>query len=194
MAFDPGTINRSVRVELFHSGLWKQMIPLSVYLFLLIELVAVSYVDVISKKIANVWSILNLTFFIIFLFLMPEIYQLRLATFFYSLSFIFVGFILYLLKIMGPGDSKFLFSFYLLVPVNIHEKVFLCLIYSTIVIGSFFFSRSIVRNLDKMKQALILKNVTLLRKAFGKKFAYAPVILVSWIWFGIQNKELLSLK
>ncbi|OFZ14389.1 MAG: hypothetical protein A2X86_05965 [Bdellovibrionales bacterium GWA2_49_15] len=170
------------------------MIPLSVYLFLLIELVAVAYIDILSKKIPNVWSILNLAFFGLFIFLMPDEYQLRVATFFYSLSFLFVGFVLYLLKIMGPGDSKFLFSFYLLVPATIHEKVFICLIYSTIVIGSFFFFRTIIRNLDKMKQAFITKNATLLRKAFGKKFAYAPVMLVSWIWFGIQNKELLSLK
>ena len=170
------------------------MIPLSVYLFLLIELVAVSYIDVISKKIPNVWPILNLAFFLLFIFLMPEVYQIRLGTFFYSLSFLFVGFVLYLLKIMGPGDSKFLFSFYLLVPASIHERVFICLIYSTILIGSFFFFRSIYKNLDKMKQAYILRNVSLIRKAFGKKFAYAPVILVSWIWFGIENKELLAFK
>ncbi|MBI2521628.1 MAG: prepilin peptidase [Bdellovibrio sp.] len=194
MVFDSRIIGRGMQRYMFQAGLWKQMIPLSVYLFLLIELVAVAYIDILSKKIPNVWSILNLAFFVLFIFLMPEEYQLRLTTFFYSLSFLFVGFVLYLLKIMGPGDSKFLFSFYLLVPASIHEKVFLCLIYATILIGSFFFIRTIIRNLDKMKQALILKNATLLRKAFGKKFAYAPVMLVSWIWFGIQNKELLALK
>ncbi len=164
------------------------MIPLSVYLFLLIELMAVAYLDFLHKKISNNWPILNIVVFILLLFIWSGTYKFQLETFFFSFSFLIVGFILFSLKIMGAGDSKYLFTFYLLVPSLAHEDAFLCLLYSTVIIGSITLGVNLLKNMEAIKGSLRTGEISMIKKIFGKKFSYAPVILLSWIWFGVQNR------
>jgi len=167
------------------------MIPLSVYLFLLVELIAVSYLDILYKKISNYWPIMNIAFFLAFLIFMSDTYKVNFETFFYSIAFLGVGFFLYMIRVMGAGDSKFLFSFYIMVPSSFHESAFICLIYSVFLIGGGFFVKNIFVNRQKIYNDVMTKNVVGIKMVFGKKFAFAPVILVSWIWFGIKNKDFL---
>lgn len=165
------------------------MIPQTVYLFLLIELVAVSYLDLISKKISNFWPLLNLVTFVMMVIIIPENYAFKFDQFFYSLAFLFVGFLLYLFKIMGAGDTKYLFSFYLLIPVTFHEDSFIKLLTTTIIVGSFLLIRNTIQNSDTIRKAMEEKDVNVIKEIYGKKFPYAPVILFSWIWFGWKNWE-----
>ena len=160
------------------------MIPLPIYLFILIELAVVSYGDIRTNKIPNMWSILNLIAFIALLFVAPELYKFKLETFAFSAAFLAVGFVLFLLKIMGGGDSKYLFSLFLLVPLNLHEKVFYYLLLSTVIIGGFLLIQNTLKNFKPIWKAVLDGNTRRVKSFFGTKFSYAPVILVTWIWIG----------
>ena len=164
------------------------MIPVTVYIFLLIELIAVSYIDLVQRRISNYWIILNLCFFVTFLLIMTDFYSLKMETFFYSIVFFLVGFFLFQLKIMGGGDSKYLFSLYLLIPVDFHDSAFICLIYSTIIVGSNVFLLNIFKNRKRIHKALLDKNIKSIKFIFGSKFPFVPVVLLSWIWFGWINR------
>lgn len=163
------------------------MIPLTVYIFLLIELIAVAYVDILHRKISNYWIIVNILTFVTLLVISPQVYQLIIPTFFYSSVFLIMGFILFLLNVMGGGDSKFLFSLYLLIPVSLQESAFLNLIYSTLFIGGILFLTNIARNWKQIIFAIKYKDMGTLKIVIGRKFAFSPVILVAWIVFGWEN-------
>ena len=163
--------------------------PISVYIFLVFQLFFVAYGDFKDKKISNVWPVINIVFFIISAFIFPNHYNFSLSTFLFPITFFVVGFILFILKIMGAGDSKYLLSFYLLIPVALHEDAFVFLAYSTVVVGLSLLFSNIFKNLDIIVVAIKSRNLILIKSIFGKKFSYAPVILVSWLWFGWTIKD-----
>lgn len=165
------------------------MMPLPVYLFVLIELVAVSYGDIRTNKIPNFWSLLNIVMFIVLLFVAPDFYSLSWQTFVYSFVFLGVGFVLFLLNIMGGGDSKFLFTFFLLLPVPVHEETLTHLLLSTILIGGFIFLQNLLKNFKVIVDAAKAYDLRTVKNCFGTKFSYAPVILVAWLWMGWTLRE-----
>lgn len=165
------------------------MIPFSIYFFLLIQLAAVSYLDILYKKISNVWFILNLILFVILTLFYSEFYKLNFNTLYFSLVFLLVGIFLFAVKIMGAGDSKYLVSFYLLVPVSLQEEAMIYLLYSTCLIGGGVFLYNLKKNWSKIKEAAIKRDIKTFKEQFGKKFAFAPVILLSWILLGWKIKE-----
>ena len=162
--------------------------PPFIYFLLVMELFFVSYIDFKFGKIHNFWSILNIFSYILFLFIFSDFYLFNVKTFVFPLAFIFVGYILYLMNIMGAGDSKYLFSFFLLIPVENHERLFLCLAYTTVYVGVSLLLITIVNNLKNITVAIKSKDVGAIREIFGSKFSYAPVIFISWIWFGWINQ------
>lgn len=163
--------------------------PLPIYLFILIELVLVAWADVRTNKIVNMWSILNLIFFLILLMISPDYYFFQLETFLYSSVFLMVGFVFFLIKIMGGGDSKFLFTFFLIVPLKYQEQTFEYLLISTILVGTFVFITNVAKNFDKLKYSLRIADAKGVKSCFGTKFAFAPVILIAWIWVGWKIKD-----
>lgn len=167
------------------------MLPGPVYIFLLIELIAVAYIDITQRKIANLWPVLNLFIFLLFIIFMQDVYRLEWNTFFYSIVFFSVGLALFALKIMGAGDSKYLFSFFLLVPVDYQESALLCLLYVTVLVGGVLFLINCWNERDKIVQAWKNKDIKMLKGIMGRKFAFAPVILLSWMWFGWIHREIL---
>ncbi len=160
------------------------MIPLTVYYFMILEITIVSIIDIREKVIKNYWPLMNIVMFFAFLFIFPNDYHLDLETFFYPVVFLLVGFVLFLLKIMGAGDTKFLFSFFLLIPRTVQHELFVLLLYSTVLIGCFFFFTNLIRNFEKIVDSLKTKNYGTLKNCFGSKFPFAPVILLSWLWLG----------
>ncbi len=165
------------------------MITLPIYIFILIELLAVSILDLKFRKIRNIWVILNLFISSILFMIMPDLYLLELNSFQYSIVFILVGFILYLLKIMGGGDSKFLATIFLLIPASLQDRVFLWLLIITIIIGSLVFLNNIFQNFSGIIESFKHHNVQAVKNYFGKKFPYAPVILITWIWIGWELRH-----
>ncbi len=159
-----------------------------IYIFVLIELIVVSWGDLKTRKIPNAWPILNLIVFIFFLLWLPAQYPFVLNTFFYSFVFLFVGFVFFLIRIMGAGDSKFLFSFFLLVPLQVHPLVLHNLLLSTVYIGSTFFIYNCIKNYRGIYNSLLIGHFAGLKNYFGTKFPFAPVILASWIFTGYDLK------
>lgn len=119
----------------------------------------------------------------------PAFYKFNFVTFFYPTVFLGVGFGLFLLKIMGGGDSKYLFSFFLLVPEYYHETFFMKLIYSTIAIGLYLLIYNTIRNFDKLSVSVRIMDINGIKGVYGTKFAYAPVIAISWIAFGWEIRN-----
>lgn len=160
------------------------MIPTPAYWLLVIELGLVAWGDVRTQKIPNSWSILNLAVFIAFLIIWPDYYPLRWETFVYSTVFLVVGFVLFLLRVMGGGDSKFLFSFFLLIPAALQPKALLALLVSTVLIGGFLFLTNLGKNHEKIVTYLKTGYIKGIKECFGTKFSFAPVILLAWMWLG----------
>lgn len=169
------------------------MFPLLLFFFLFLELIFVSYLDFKYKKIKNIWSVLNLIVFIICIFVYPNLFLISFDTFFYPIVFLGVGFVLFTLKVMGGGDSKFLFSFFLLVPEAFHEVFFMKLIYSTIMIGLILLLFNTIKNFDKLIELTKYRQFNRYKEVYGTKFAYAPVIGISWIIFGWEIRKLLQI-
>ncbi|MBT7608568.1 MAG: hypothetical protein HN576_02355 [Bacteriovoracaceae bacterium] len=164
-------------------------IPGAIYLFLLVELFFVAVIDFKTKKISNLWSIINLCFFILSFFLFPNQYILSLKLFFIPGCILLGGFGLYLLKIMGAGDSKYLFTFFLLTPLAVHETVFVYLAVSTVIIATCILIYNSIKNFSNFIFAIKTFDKALFKQIFGTKFTYAPVILFSWMWLGWEQKK-----
>ena len=49
--------------------------------------------------------------------------------------------------------------------------------------------KNILENLDRLIVAFRTSNLSLIKGVFGKKFTFAPVIFVSWLWFGWTIRE-----
>ncbi|MBT3981305.1 MAG: hypothetical protein HOE90_08120 [Bacteriovoracaceae bacterium] len=155
-----------------------------VYSLVFIELLLVSYGDFKWKKISNYWSLLNITLFICLLFILPATYSINLKTFIYPLGFLGVGFTLFILNIMGGGDSKFLSTFYLLIPLSIQDSATEFLLYSTASIGGMLMIKNFIKNHKSILLYIKLQDYKSLKNYFGSKFSFAPVILIAWVIVG----------
>lgn len=168
------------------------MFPIILYIFILVEVLIVGYIDFKYKKIFNYWSLINVVVYCISLFVFKNYFFFNISTFMWPLGFLIVGFFLFTLKIMGGGDSKFLFSFFLIIPEKFHEVFFLNLIYATVVVGCLMLIFNTVKNIDKLKIAYIHKDMSFIRNVYGTKFAYAPIIGLSWILFGWDIRNIFT--
>lgn len=165
------------------------MMPWTLYFFILIQLIFVSYLDVKNKKISNYWSIINFVAFVLLHLFLREHYQLSWQTFYYSFVFLVVGFTLFLLKVMGAGDTKYLVSFYLLIPPTLQEDAFVTLLFCTVIIGSALLFERLVLHHKQLYFAVKSRDISGFRLLLGGKFSFAPVILLSWIWFGWITRD-----
>lgn len=168
------------------------MLPWVVYIFISIQLLFVAYIDFKTQKISNIWMLVNSIFFIVLCLIFPSLYIVNFQTFIIPFAFLFVGFALFLMNIMGGGDSKYLSSLYLLVPLKFQEATFIYLLYATILVGSILLLVNILKNFDTIVLHLKMRDITGIKKIFGKKFTYAPVIFIAWMWFGWQNYKFLT--
>lgn len=165
------------------------MIPLGIYIAILLELLFVSWKDVKTKRISNLWAISNIIIFVVLTFVFPHLYIWAWQTFLYSAVFLIIGFILFLLNIMGAGDTKYLFSFFLLVPLGLQEQSFFFLLVSTVVTGVIFLFMNLVTNLKKIICYFKVGDFQGVKSCFGSKFAFAPVILLSWLCIGLFLRQ-----
>lgn len=163
-----------------------------VFIFLSIQLLFVAYIDFKTSKISNVWLLINFIFFCVLTYVYPQIYFWNLNTWLFPVAFLLVGFVLFVMNIMGGGDSKYLSSLYLLIPQNFQETVFLYLLYTTVIVGSSLLLFNALKNFDKIILMGRIGDVAGIKKIFGKKFTYAPVIFIAWMWFGWQNHSVLG--
>jgi prepilin peptidase CpaA len=168
------------------------MMPMMVFIFLSIQLLVVAYVDFKTSKISNIWLIINFIFFCLLTIVYPKIYVWSFSVMLFPVAFLIVGFALFVVNIMGGGDSKYLSSLYLLIPLQFQDIVFLYLLYTTVIVGSSLLLFNALKNFDKIVLLVRIGDVKGIKKIFGKKFTYAPVIFIAWMWFGWQNHSVLG--
>ena len=146
----------------------------------------VALVDVKTKKIANHWAILNICLYLLSLVIAAEVYTFSINHVLTAFAFMAVGFVLFMLNIMGAGDSKYLFSLFLLIPPVWVDQAFISLMICTMVIGGFSLFTSLVQNMEKIVVHARLGSAQGVRECLGGKFPFAPVIFFSWLVLGFK--------
>lgn len=158
--------------------------------YISLQITVVAWFDFKTLKISNLWTILNFILYLLFPLLFPGIYTYELSTWFIPILFIIVGFALFKLNIMGAGDSKYLFSLFLLIPQKHHELMLLLLLQLTCAIGFILLSWRIITKWDEFKLVFV-SGVGSFKSIMGSRFTYAPVIMLSWFLFlymvGVQS-------
>lgn len=162
------------------------MILKIVFLIGLIELVIVSVVDYKTQLISNRWPILNFVASVMLYIFAKSTFTLDGEVLIFPLGVVVVGFFLYLLNIMGAGDSKFLASLFLLLPLEFHLFFLTKVVLSTTVVGSTIIMIKIIRDRSKYKAFLLSQYWEGFLINLRSRFSYAPVILFAWILLGFD--------
>lgn len=158
-----------------------------IYVMILVELTAVSWIDIKIKKISNIWFIVNLVLSIALHFLYSDMYPWGWQTLIFPLGWIVVGFLLFVLGIMGAGDSKFLASLFLMIPLEQHTLMFEKVLYSTLVVGLVMLTFKIAKDFKKIKAYAFSSYWQGLKESIRSSFSYAPVVLLAWIMLGVEQ-------
>lgn len=150
---------------------------------ILAELLVVSVIDLRTRKISNLWSLAHVLLFVV-LFLFRGEWP-PVTHFIFPTGMVVAGFALFLFHIMGAGDSKFIATLFLLIPTSEHMLFMEKLLTVTIFVGTILLIMKFVKSAAKIKAYLMTFYFKALQRELHSRFSYAPVILVSWILFGI---------
>ncbi len=145
-------------------------------LFFTFELIIISYLDIRDRKISNFWSVLNILLLPVLFIYFPAHFLWQESThWFFGFVIFFVGFLLYLIKIVGAGDVKLLVVFVFCQPTKLQEEFLLTLFYMTAVFACLRIAYKIL---------ILYKKRRKLKKDYSfDKIPYAPIILLSYIWW-----------
>jgi prepilin peptidase CpaA len=158
------------------------------YFFLLIQSVIVSVIDFKTRKISNLWPILNILVAVVGFLAFAEYLPFSWGVLNYPVGVFIIGVFLFTMKIMGAGDSKYLASLLLLLPQSLHEELLLKLVIVTIAFALALFLINLLSNTQKLKNAIKLKSISELKGVWGKKFPFAPLIFFAIGWLGWQHQ------
>lgn len=150
------------------------------------ELLIVGWIDFKTRKISNKWIFFNAGLAVLLHFLVKDLYPFSWEILIIPAAFIFIGFFLYLINVMGAGDSKFLASLFLVIPPEFHLMFFEKLVLSTVITGATLLMLQILRNGSTLKAYFISRYWAGIKDAIRSRFSYAPVIVVAWILLGFN--------
>lgn len=162
------------------------MILSLVFAFVLAELLIVGWIDFKTQKISNKWILVNLVSALVLYIAARDLYPLSWETLIFPVGFILVGFLLFLLNVMGAGDSKFLASLFLLIPLEYQLLFFEKLVVSTIITGSILLTFKVISERERLKAYLLSRYWPGIRDTIKSRFSYAPVVTVAWILLGFN--------
>ncbi|MBL6989290.1 MAG: hypothetical protein ISR65_05915 [Bacteriovoracaceae bacterium] len=91
--------------------------------------------------------------------------------------------------IAGGGDAKYLSTVFLLTPHGLHSTFLLQILYSTILVGLLMIVNNTIKNFHEIVSLIRGNNWRLVGQFYGKKFSYAPVILLAWMGIGWLYKN-----
>ena len=157
-----------------------------IYIVILVELAAVSWIDIKIKKISNKWVMVNVGLAVASNLIYPDLYQWGWQSLIFPLGWIIAGFLLYLLGVMGAGDSKFLASLFLLLPLDQHSLMFEKILYSTFVVGLVMLTIKIAKDFKIIKAYALSAHWNGLKASIKSSFSFAPVIFIAWILLGVE--------
>lgn len=157
-----------------------------VFALVLAELLAVGWIDFKTQKISNKWIFVNLGIAVVLYIFARDLYPLNWEILFFPVGFIVVGFLLFLLNVMGAGDSKYLASLFLLIPLEYQLLFFEKLVVSTIFTGSILLAFKMISERERLKAYLLSRYWPGIRDTIKSRFSYAPVVTVAWILLGFN--------
>lgn len=162
---------------------------MSVVLFciVLLELIVVAVIDLKTKKISNLWILVNVVLAALFYIFSPTTHTLQYELLLFPLGFIVIGFILFLLDIMGAGDSKFLASLFLIIPIDQQMVFFEKILLTTMMVGGILLLYRVVRNFHQFKAYVFSRYWSGIKTLIKSRFSYAPVILIAWLLMGVER-------
>lgn len=157
----------------------------TLYLIILIQLVIVSMVDLKTHKISNLWVMGNILAACILFFFFPDILTFSLEHLYIPLGFIVIGFVLFLLNIMGAGDSKYLASLFLLTSQTQQFELLQTLLVVTMVMGGLLLLVKVLKHWKTLKAYFVSGFFSGMKAIIRSKFSYAPAICLAWILWGV---------
>lgn len=157
-----------------------------IFALVLIELIAVAWIDYKTEKISNLWPIVNVVASLVLHTFVRSLYPLSWEVFLFPVGFVVIGFFLYLLKVMGAGDSKFLASLFFVIPLEYHLLFFSKLVISTILVGASLLLIRIFKNGSQLKAYFVSHYWEGIKNILRSRFSYAPVIFLAWIILGMN--------
>jgi prepilin peptidase CpaA len=157
-----------------------------VYFLIALQLLTVSLIDLKTKLISNYWHLVNIVISVgLYIFLSQE-YELKWELFLLPAGFVLIGFLLFLMGIMGAGDSKYLASLSLLIPAEYHIPFFERLLWATMAVGALLVSFRVLRDFKKISAYIWSRYWQALRDLIKSEFSYAPVIFLAWLLLGVE--------
>lgn len=162
------------------------MILSLVFALVLAELLIVGWIDYKTQKISNKWIFVNLATAVVLYIVARDLYPLSWEILIFPVGFIVIGFLLFLLNVMGAGDSKFLASLFLLIPLEYQLLFFEKLVVSTIITGSILLTFKVISERERLKAYLLSRYWPGIRDTIKSRFSYAPVVTVAWILLGFN--------
>lgn len=158
-----------------------------IFSLLTIQLLVVSWLDIKYHKISNRWVLLNLLIAPLLYVALPAIYVFHWETLLFPVGFIVVGFVFFLMGIMGAGDSKYIASLFLLLPVELHMLFFEGLLAATMIVGTIMLSFTVFKKHRELRAFLLAQYWQGFKDIIKSRFSYAPVILLAWIYLGVRQ-------
>lgn len=162
------------------------MILYIVFSLVLIELLVVGWIDYKTEKISNKWILVNLGAAVVLHIFGRNYYPLTWEVLIFPVGFIVVGFLLFLVNVMGAGDSKYLASLFLIIPLEYQLLFFEKLVLSTVVTGSVLLSIRVMKEREKLKAYFMTRYWGGIKETIKSRFSYAPVVTVAWILLGFN--------
>jgi prepilin peptidase CpaA len=163
-----------------------------VFSIILVELIYLSIHDFLTKKIPNVFIIINIFLSILCLIFLKDKYVFEISHFTFSVAMLFLGFYLYKFDIAGAGDSKLVMSLFLLIPTNKQEIFLESLLIMTISMGIIFLFIKIVQNVklivEDKRDLKIYKKINYKKILKPTRVSFAPIIFFAWLMFGWIQK------
>jgi prepilin peptidase CpaA len=155
-----------------------------IYVLIMSELALVAWIDLKTQKISNLWLPFNLIMTLVLYLLLPALYPFTWEIFVFPVGWIVIGFILFLLNIMGAGDSKFLASLFLLIPLEQQLPFLGKLVLATMAVGMILLSGRVIKNFSQIRFFVLTKQWEGITKIIRSRFSYAPVMFLAWLLFG----------
>lgn len=157
------------------------------YSFITLQLFLVAWLDVKKHTISNYWVIANFLISPVLYLALPESYDFAWELFIFPVGFIAIGFLFFLMGIMGAGDSKYIASLFMVIPENLHMVFFDGLLYGTLLVGSLMLGFRIIQRQKELRAYLMAQYWQGIKDIIKSRFSYAPVIFLAWIYLGVRQ-------
>lgn len=157
-----------------------------VFGLILVQLIIVGWIDFKTAKISNKWLFLNAALAVILHICASDLYPITWEILIFPAGFIAIGFILFLMNVMGAGDSKYLAGLFLIVPLEYQVLFFEKLVLSTIFTGTILLLVRIFIHREKLRAYFISRYWDGIKETIRSRFSYAPVVTVAWILLGFN--------